>query len=93
MTSSQVRLMQRLYDMDLVDDVPVVRVMFDDAPAEIDGQVSFSHVEAIPAALCLTLPNAQIPRSHERVTRFALGELVGRTAASEWLRFRLARHG
>ena len=93
MNPSQVRLMQRLYDMDLVDDIPVVRVMFDDAAVEIDGQVSFAASEAIPAALCLTLPNAQIPPSHERVTRFGLDPLVGPAAASEWMRFRLARHG
>jgi len=92
MNPSQVRLMQRLYDMDLVD-IPVVRVMFDDATAEIDGQASFAASQAIPAALCLTLPNAQIPRSHERVTHFGLDELVGHTAASEWVRFRLARPG
>jgi hypothetical protein len=58
--------------MKLFYDVPIVRVLFDDATVEIDGQASFAMSEAIPAALCQSLPNAQIPRSHERVTRFGL---------------------
>jgi hypothetical protein len=93
LTPSQVRFMQRLYDMDFAEEIPVVRVLFDDAMVDLGGQASFAESEAVPAALCLTLANAQIPRSHERVTRFGLDELVGHTAASEWMRFRLARHG
>ena len=93
MNVAQVRFMQRFYGMKLFYDVPIVRVLFDDATVEVDGQASFATSEAIPAALCLTLPNAQIPRSHERVTCLGLDELVGHTAAIEWMRFRLARHG
>jgi hypothetical protein len=92
MSAAQVSFMQRLYGLALAcGNTPVVRVLFDDAPAGIDGQVPFSASEALPAALCLTLPHAQIPRAHERMTRFALGESVGDTAAREWMRFRVAR--
>jgi len=93
MNVAQVRFMQRFYGMKLFSDVSIVRVLFDDAMVDIDGQASFAMSEAIPSALCLILPNAQIPRSHERVTRLGLEELVGHTAACEWMRFRLARHG
>ena len=61
--------------------------------ALMDVSLPNAMVEAIPALLRLSLPNAQMPRSHERVTRLGLDELVGHTAASEWMRFRLARHG
>jgi len=91
MNVAQVRFMQRFYAMNLLYDVPIVRVIFDESMVEIDGQASFAVSEAIPAALCLTLPNAQIPRSHERATRLGLDDIVGPTAASEWMRFRRAR--
>jgi len=91
MNDAQVRFMQRFYALDLRCDVRIVRVIFDDAAVESDGQASFAVSEAIPAALCLTLPNAQIPCAHERATRLGLDDVVGPTAASEWMRFRRAR--
>lgn len=65
------RFMARLYNLGHPNNVPWVRVLFDDAPTGFDGQTPIFHAESLPAAVCRVLQRASIPEPHLDAAEYA----------------------
>lgn len=70
--ADSMRFMSRLYNLGHPNNVPWVRVLFDDAPTGFDGQTPIFHAESLPAAVCRVLQRASIPGRHVHAAEYAV---------------------